>query len=58
MARLEGKAAFITGIGRGQRCSYAVRLASEGADIIGVDVCADFESVGYPMATGEDLAER
>jgi SDR family mycofactocin-dependent oxidoreductase len=57
MARLEGKVAFITGIGRGQGRSHAVRLASEGADIIGVDICADFESVGYPMSSEADLAE-
>ncbi len=57
MARLEGTVAFITGIGRGQGRSHALRLAEEGADIIGVDVCADFASVAYPMATEDDLAE-
>jgi NAD(P)-dependent dehydrogenase (short-subunit alcohol dehydrogenase family) len=30
-------------------------LAEEGADIIAVDVCRDFESIGYPMARPEDL---
>jgi len=29
----------------------------EGADIIGVDVLADIESIPYSMATPEDLAE-
>ena len=57
LARLEGKVAFITGIGRGQGRSHALRLASEGADIIGVDICADFASVAYPMSTEADLAE-
>ncbi|MGX7677948.1 mycofactocin-coupled SDR family oxidoreductase [Jatrophihabitans sp. DSM 45814] len=57
MARLEGKVAFITGIGRGQGRSHAVRLASEGADIIGVDICADIPSVAYPMASKEELDE-
>lgn len=57
MARLEGKVAFITGIGRGQGRSHALRLASEGADIIGVDICADFPSVAYPMSTKADLDE-
>lgn len=57
MSRLEGKVAFITGIGRGQGRSHAVRLAAEGADIIGVDICADFDSVAYPMSTKEDLDE-
>jgi SDR family mycofactocin-dependent oxidoreductase len=57
MSRFEGRVAFITGIGRGQGRSHAVRLASEGADIIGVDICRDFESAAYPMATEDDLAE-
>jgi SDR family mycofactocin-dependent oxidoreductase len=57
VARLEGKVAFITGIGRGQGRSHAVRLASEGADIIGVDICADFASVAYPMSSKADLEE-
>jgi SDR family mycofactocin-dependent oxidoreductase len=55
--RLEGKVAFITGAARGQGRSHAVRLAQEGADIIAVDLCAQMSSVGYPMATEEDLAE-
>jgi SDR family mycofactocin-dependent oxidoreductase len=57
VARLEGKVAFITGIGRGQGRSHALRLASEGADIIGVDICADFASVAYPMSSKADLDE-
>jgi SDR family mycofactocin-dependent oxidoreductase len=32
-------------------------MAAEGAAIIGVDICAPVESVNYPMATEEDLAE-
>ncbi len=55
--RLEGKVAFVTGAARGQGRSHAVRLAQEGADIIAVDLCAQMSSVGYPMATEEDLAE-
>src|SRR6202034_1921715 len=57
MGTLDGKVAFITGIGRGQGRSHALRLASEGADIIGVDICADFASVAYPMSTKADLDE-
>ena len=56
MGRLSGKVAFITGAARGQGRSHAVRLASEGADIIGIDVCAQVEK-GYPGATEADLAE-
>jgi SDR family mycofactocin-dependent oxidoreductase len=55
--KLEGKVAFITGAGRGQGRSHAVRLAEEGADIIAVDICRDYDTVGYGMATPEDLAE-
>lgn len=55
--KLEGKVAFITGAARGQGRSHAVRLAQEGADIIAVDLCAQVETVGYPMATPEDLQE-
>jgi short chain dehydrogenase len=55
--RLEGKVAFITGAARGQGRSHAVRLAQEGADIIAVDLCRQIESVAYPMATPDDLAE-
>src|SRR5258705_5581174 len=43
MARLEGKVAFITGAGRGQGRSHAVRLAEEGADIIAVDIAVDLD---------------
>ena len=57
MGRVDGKVAFVTGAARGQGRSHAVRLAEEGADIIAVDRCEDFATVGYPMATPEDLAE-
>jgi SDR family mycofactocin-dependent oxidoreductase len=57
MARLEGKVAFITGAARGQGRSHGIRLAQEGADIIAVDVCRQVETVPYPTATPEDLAE-
>lgn len=57
MGRLDGKVAFITGAARGQGRSHAVRLATEGADIIGVDICADIGSNGYPMASRAELDE-
>jgi SDR family mycofactocin-dependent oxidoreductase len=57
MGKLDGKVAFITGAARGQGRSHAVRLAEEGADIIAVDICAQIATVGYPMATPDDLAE-
>jgi (+)-trans-carveol dehydrogenase len=57
VGRVEGKVAFITGAARGQGRSHAIRLAEEGADIIAVDLCQQVESVPYPMATPDDLAE-
>ncbi|MGY1640508.1 mycofactocin-coupled SDR family oxidoreductase [Geodermatophilus sp. SYSU D00703] len=56
MGKLDGKVAFITGAARGQGRSHAVRLAQEGADVIAVDLCAQIDTVPYPMATPEDLA--
>ena len=55
--RVAGKVAFITGAGRGQGRSHAIRLAQEGADIIGVDICQDYDTVAYGMSTEADLAE-
>jgi len=55
--RVEGKVAFITGAGRGQGRSHALRLAGEGADIVAVDYCTDIGTISYPMSTNEDLAE-
>jgi SDR family mycofactocin-dependent oxidoreductase len=55
--RVAGKVAFITGAARGQGRSHAIRLAQEGADIIAVDICAQIDTVAYPMATPEDLAQ-
>jgi SDR family mycofactocin-dependent oxidoreductase len=57
MGRLTGKVAFITGIARGQGRSHALRLAEEGASIVGVDVCRQLDSVGYAMSTPDDMAE-
>ena len=57
MGRLDGKVAFITGVGRGQGRSHAIRLAEEGADIVGVDSLTDVDSTSYAMATQEDLDE-
>ena len=57
MSRLEGKVAFITGAARGQGRSHALRLAADGADIVAVDVCAEIETVPYPLGTAAELAE-
>jgi SDR family mycofactocin-dependent oxidoreductase len=57
MGSLDGKVAFITGVARGQGRSHAVRLAADGADIIGIDICAEIPSNGYPMASRDELDE-
>lgn len=56
MGSLDGKVAFITGAARGQGRAEAVKLASEGAHIIAVDICDQIASVPYPLATADDLA--
>lgn len=55
--RVAGKVALITGAARGQGRSHALKLASEGADIIALDICRQIESVPYPLSTPEDLEE-
>ncbi|MEE6140198.1 mycofactocin-coupled SDR family oxidoreductase [Mycobacterium sp. 050128] len=57
MSRLDGKVAFITGVARGQGRSHAIRLAREGASIVGVDICADIPANHYPMASRDELDE-
>jgi SDR family mycofactocin-dependent oxidoreductase len=58
MGSLEGKVAFITGAGRGQGRSHALRLADAGADIVALDICADeVETVPYALAARADLDE-
>jgi SDR family mycofactocin-dependent oxidoreductase len=53
--RIEGKVAFITGLARGQGRAHAIKLAGEGADIVGLDICAQIDSVDYEMSTPDDL---
>jgi SDR family mycofactocin-dependent oxidoreductase len=57
MGRVEGKVALISGAARGQGRSHAQLLASEGADIIAVDICADIATNEYPLSRPEDLDE-
>jgi (+)-trans-carveol dehydrogenase len=58
VGRLDGKVAFVTGAGRGQGRSHAVRLAQEGADIIAIDACKRVvKDSPIPPATPEELAE-
>lgn len=57
MARLDNKIAFITGVARGQGRAHAVRLAREGAQIVGIDLAGPLPGVPYDSATLEDLEE-
>ncbi len=55
MGELDNSVAVITGAARGQGRSHAVALAEQGADIIAVDICADVDTIPYPLATESDL---
>ncbi|WP_037240689.1 mycofactocin-coupled SDR family oxidoreductase [Rhodococcus wratislaviensis] len=57
MERLSGKVALVTGAARGQGRAHAIRLASEGADIIAFDSCSAFKSTNYDPSTLADLEE-
>jgi SDR family mycofactocin-dependent oxidoreductase len=56
MGRVDGKVAFVTGAAQGQGQAHCLRLAEEGADIIGIDVCEQSDIVDYPMGTEAGLA--
>lgn len=57
MNGLRNKVALISGVARGQGRSHALRLAEEGADIVGFDICAQIDSVEYDLSTRDDLDE-
>ncbi|SHN39857.1 mycofactocin-coupled SDR family oxidoreductase [Cryptosporangium aurantiacum] len=58
MGRIDGQVVWVTGAGRGQGRSHAVRLAEEGADVLVTDVCAPISpALPYQLATPEDLEE-
>jgi NAD(P)-dependent dehydrogenase (short-subunit alcohol dehydrogenase family) len=57
MGQLDGKVVFVTGAARGQGRSHAIRLAQEGASIIGFDVCGEAAKVQYRSSSPEDLKE-
>lgn len=54
--RMMGKVVLITGAGRGMGRSHAIRLAQEGADVIGTDICGPVPGGQAPVTTAEDLA--
>jgi SDR family mycofactocin-dependent oxidoreductase len=56
MGLVDGKVALVTGAGRGQGRSHALRLASEGADVIAIDIGPGrVETISYELASEEDL---
>lgn len=55
--RMHGKVALVTGAAQSQGRSHAVAMASEGADVIALDICRQIDLVPYPMGTSEGLAE-
>jgi SDR family mycofactocin-dependent oxidoreductase len=57
MGLLDGKVVMITGGARGQGRAHAVTSAREGADVVVLDIAGQIDTVHYPMAGEEDLAE-
>ncbi|SHL10245.1 SDR family mycofactocin-dependent oxidoreductase [Pseudonocardia thermophila] len=57
MGKFDGKVVLITGGARGQGRSHALRFAQEGADVAFCDIASQLDTVPYPMATQDDLAE-
>lgn len=56
MGLVDGKVALVTGAGRGQGRSHAVRLAAEGADVIAVDIGGGrVDTISYELASEDDL---
>jgi SDR family mycofactocin-dependent oxidoreductase len=55
-ARFEGQVAFITGGARGMGRSHALTFAREGADVALLDRCGGIDTIGYPLASADDLA--
>ncbi|AFR50644.1 mycofactocin-coupled SDR family oxidoreductase [Gordonia sp. KTR9] len=57
MGLLDGKTVLITGGARGQGRAHALTSAREGADVILLDITRQLDSVDYPLATADDMAE-
>ncbi len=56
MGLVDGKVALVTGAGRGQGRSHALKLASEGADVIAVDIGGgQVDTISYELASEADL---
>lgn len=56
--RLQNKVGVVTGAARGIGCAVTVAFAREGADIVGLDICAPVDSrSGVQPSTQADLDE-
>jgi len=56
MGLVDGKVALVTGAGRGQGRSHALKLAAEGADVIAVDIGGgQVDTISYELASEADL---
>jgi SDR family mycofactocin-dependent oxidoreductase len=56
MGLVDGQVALVTGAGRGQGRSHALKLASEGADVIAVDIGGGrVETIPYELASEAEL---
>jgi (+)-trans-carveol dehydrogenase len=55
--RMRDKVAVVSGAARGQGRSHALKLASEGADIVAFDMCEALDTARTPGATEADLEE-
>lgn len=56
-ADLEDRVVLVTGGARGQGRSHAVALAERGAAVVLADLPAPMHTLGYPLATRDDLDE-
>lgn len=56
MGKLDGRVALVTGASRGQGANHCRWLAREGAKIVALDACADFDPI-YPLGTRAELQQ-
>jgi NAD(P)-dependent dehydrogenase (short-subunit alcohol dehydrogenase family) len=54
--RLTGKAAILTGAARGIGRACAIAFASEGTDLVLIDIARDIPGVPYPLGSASQLA--